>query len=162
MTWRITFSSARFLPTLPEACQVNPGCYGFELALWLAQSLGREGCVTGYPCEEDWGWCLAYQPCERVSLTIGCSSTCEAGAGYRDQPVGWSVFIREQRSLEQRIRNHSDGAALERLGRRILALLRAERIDVAAPSASETNRENGNSAYHLVTKPCPPAHTRPR
>jgi hypothetical protein len=159
MTWRIEFSSAQFLPTLPEGCQVNPGCYGFELALWLAQGLGRQGCVTGYPAEQEWGWCLAYQPCERVSLSIGCGSTCEAGAGYRGQPVGWSVFIREQRSLEQRLRNQSDGAALERLGRHIVALLDAAHIDVTAPAPA---KPDGAATYNLVTKPRPPVQPRTR
>jgi hypothetical protein len=159
MTCRIEFSSTQFLPTLPEACQVNPGCYGFELALWLAQGLGRNGIVTGYPCEEDWGWCLAYQPCERVSLTIGCGSMCEAGAGYLGAPVGWSVFVRERRSLEQRIRNHSDGAALERLTARIVALLKGAQIDVVVQAVPEGT---GDSTYNLVTKPCRPGKVRPR
>ena len=64
MTWGIEFSSAKFLPTLPEDCQPNRGVYGFELALRLAQALCRQGIVTGCPCVEDWGWCLDYAPTE--------------------------------------------------------------------------------------------------
>jgi hypothetical protein len=130
MTWHIEFSSERFLPTLPEECQVNPGAYGFELALWLAQGLSREGVVTGYPCEEDWGWCLAWQPSEDASVTIGCTSRCGEGAGYDGAPVAWCVFVRERLSLEQRLLHHSDGAALDLLARRIEALLAAEGIPV--------------------------------
>ena len=130
MTWRIAFSSDKFLPTLPEGCQVSPGCYGFELALWLAQGLSRDGVLTGYPCEEDWGWCLAYRPSEEVSLTIGCASTCVAGAGYGGQPVEWSIFVRERRSLEQRILRRSNPAAVDQLASRIIALLDAEQIAV--------------------------------
>jgi len=137
MTWGIEFSSAKFLPTLPEDCQPNPGVYGFELALWLAQSLCRQGIVTGYPCAEDWGWCLDYAPTEELRLTIACVSLCAAEAGYRGQPIGWAVSIRERRSLEQRIRNLSNHAALEDLGRQIVDLLRAEQIDaVRVPSAT--------------------------
>lgn len=51
----IEFTSATFLPVLPEDCQVNPGAYGFELAWWLAQALARSGVVTSYPVGEDWG-----------------------------------------------------------------------------------------------------------
>ena len=97
MTWGIEFSSDRFLPTLSEDCQDNPGVYGFELALWLAQALNRQGIVTGYPSAAD--------------------------AGYDGRPVGWAVSIREQRSLEQRLHNLSNHTALEDLGRQIVDLL---------------------------------------
>ena len=38
---RIEFSSTKFLPYLPESCQVNPGVYGFELASWLSLALAK-------------------------------------------------------------------------------------------------------------------------
>lgn len=129
MTWAIEFSSAKFLPTLPEDCQAYPGVYGFELALWLAQALSRQGVVTGYPSAEDWGWYVDYAPKDDLRLSIVCASLCAAEEGYRGHPVGWAVSIREQRSLEQRLHNHTNHAALEDLGRRILGLLRDERID---------------------------------
>jgi hypothetical protein len=129
MTWRIEFSSARFLPTLPEDCQPNPGVYGFELALWLAQALNQAGIVTGYPSAEDWGWCFDYAPAEDLRLTIACASLCAADAGYDGQPIGWAVSIHEQRSLEQRLHNLSNHTALEDLGRQIVDLLRAEHIE---------------------------------
>ena len=129
MTWGIEFSSAKFLPTLPEDCQANPGVYGFELALWLAQALCRQGIVTGYPSAEDWGWCLDYAPTEALRLTIACASLCAAEEGYDGRPIGWAVSIREQRTLEQRLHNQSNHAALEDLGRQIVELLRAEQID---------------------------------
>jgi hypothetical protein len=129
MSWGIEFSSARFLPTLPEDCQANPGVYGFELALWLAQALCRQGIVTGYPSAEDWGWCLDYAPTDDLRLTIACASRCAADAGYDGRPIGWAVSIHEQRSLEQRLHNLSNRAALEDLGRLIVDLLRTEHID---------------------------------
>jgi len=129
MIWRIGFSSAKFLPTLPEASQANPGAYGFELALWLAQGLCRQGVVTGYPNDEDWGWCLEYEPADGLSFMIGCCSECQAGAGYQGGSVGWSVFIRERRTLQRRLRNVSNQAELEALGSRIVDLLRTEQIE---------------------------------
>jgi hypothetical protein len=129
MVWRIEFSSTKFLPTLPEACQAGPGTYGFELALWLAQSLCRQGIVTSYPNSDDWGWCLDYQASSELSFVIGCASQSRPGAGYEGGPVSWSVFVRERRGLERRIRNVSNQAALEALGQQIVELLRAEQIE---------------------------------
>lgn len=129
MVWRIEFSSAKFLPTLPEACQAGPGAYGFELALWLAQSLCRHGIVTSYPNGDDWGWCLDYQPSNELSFVIGCASQSRPGAGYDGAPVCWSVFVHERRGLERRIRNVSNQTELEALGRQIVELLRAEQIE---------------------------------
>lgn len=128
MSWGIEFTSAKFLPTLPEDCQANPGVYGFELALWLAQGLSRHGIVTGYPSAEDWGWYLDYTPSDDLRLTIDCGSQCAAAAGYDGRPVAWSVFIRDHRSLIQRARNHTSDAVLDALGRRIVDLLQAEQI----------------------------------
>jgi len=136
MTWAIEFSSAKFLPTLPEDCQPNPGAYGFELALWLAQALCRRGIVTGYPSAADWDWCIDYAPHEALHLTIACSSRCPAEAGYAGEPVEWAVSIREQRSLEQRLHHMADHAALEDLGRQIVDVLQAERIDVLRAQAA--------------------------
>jgi hypothetical protein len=129
MIWRIGFSSAKFLPTLPEACQAGPGAYGFELALWLAQGLCRHGVVTGYPNVEEWGWCLECEPADGLSFMIGCCSECRAGAGYQGAAVGWSVFVRERLSLERRLRNVCHQAELEALGNRIVDLLRTEQIE---------------------------------
>lgn len=129
MNWGIEFVSAKFLPTLPEDCQVNPGRYGFELALWLAQALSRQGIVTSYPTDEDWAWFLDYEPSDALNLTICCTSRCGIGAGYADIPIGWAISIHERRSMNQRIYNLSSHAELEALGHRIVALLRAEEIE---------------------------------
>lgn len=129
MMWRIEFSSAKFLPTLPVACQSNPGVYGFELALWLAQGLGREGIITSYPDDEDWAWFLDYEPSDELNLAICCASRCGIGAGYGGRAIGWTVSIHERRSMKQRIRNLSRHDELETLGQRIVALLRAEEIE---------------------------------
>lgn len=98
--WRIEFSSAEFLPYLPEEAQANPGVYGFELALWLSRALAERGLVTSYPLGEDWGWLIEYIEGD-VEVTIGCSSMAEEGEGYAGKPISWSVFVRPHSSLKK-------------------------------------------------------------
>jgi hypothetical protein len=129
--WRIEFSSAKFLPTLPAACQSNPGIYGFELALWLAQVLARRGIATSYPAPEDWGWLIEYSLPAGSSLMIGCSSMCGPRQGYDGAPVAWSVFVEEHRGMQQRIHNLSSRNELDTLAAHILDALQEERIEPA-------------------------------
>jgi hypothetical protein len=131
MMWRIEFSSAKFLPTLPVACQSNPGVYGFELALWLAQSLGRRGIATSYPAPEDWGWLIEYALPEERSFMIGCASVCGPHQGYDGQALDWSICVAEHRSMQQRIRNLSSTGELEALSAHIVGILEEERIPSA-------------------------------
>jgi hypothetical protein len=131
MMWRIEFSSAKFLPTLPAACQSNPGVYGFELALWLAQALGRRGIATSYPAPEDWGWLIEYALPQERSLMIGCASMCGPHQGYDGQALDWSIVVEEHRSLQQRIRNLSSRSELDALGAHIVGILDEERISPA-------------------------------
>jgi len=131
MMWRIEFSSAKFLPTLPAACQSNPGVYGFELALWLAQALGRRGIATSYPAPEDWGWMIEYELPEGASFLIGCASMCGPHQGYDGAALDWSICIEEHRSLQQRIRNLSSTDALDLLRGHIVGILADERIPAA-------------------------------
>jgi len=60
MHTRVTFTSERFRPVLPDESQVNPGVFGAELAFWLCTELARLGVVTSYPIYEDWGWFIEY------------------------------------------------------------------------------------------------------
>jgi hypothetical protein len=128
--WRIEFSSEKFLPVLPEECQVNPGAYGFELALWLAQALLKQNIVTSYPLGEDWGWLIEYSDADENEYSIGCSSMSEHDEGYSGQPIQWSIFIRPYRSLTERLKGISRNAQIEQLGQQIVAALQAERIVV--------------------------------
>jgi len=128
MMWRIEFSSAKFLPTLPVACQNNPGIYGFELALWLAQALGRRGIATSYPAPEDWGWLIEYELPAGASFLIGCASLCGPHAGYDGEPLDWSIAVEEHRSMKQRIHNLSSTRELETLSANILGALAEESI----------------------------------
>ena len=127
--WRIEFTSDRFLPSLPEDCQVNRGAYGFELALWLAQALASRGVTTSYPLGEDWGWLIEYADGAGVEVTVGCASVAEDGEGYRRAPLRWSVFVRPHRGLRRR-RGDTVDAAVERLTREVVTVLDAEGIEV--------------------------------
>ena len=68
------FKSGRFLPILPDKCQVNPRTYGAELAFWLAGKLAQQGIVTSYPEPEDWCWMLEFEADERAFFQIICSN----------------------------------------------------------------------------------------
>lgn len=125
--WHIEFSSAEFLPYLPEACQANPGVYGFELALWLSRALAERGLVTSYPLGEDWGWFIEYVEGE-TEITIGCSSVAEEGEGYQGQPITWGIFVKPQRSLKQRLQGRSPEAPIRRLTEAIEAELASKGI----------------------------------
>jgi hypothetical protein len=101
--WRLEFSSDKFSPYLPEEAQQNPGVYGFELADWLARSLAQRGLVTSYPIGEDWGWFIEYLDGD-TEIMIGCGSEARPGDGYNGDPISWRVFVRQPRSLKQRLK----------------------------------------------------------
>jgi hypothetical protein len=86
---------------LPEARQVNPGAYGFELALWLSNALMQTGIITSYPMSEDWGWFIEYSEGD-AEFMIGCGCAAGGGDGYRGQSLRWSAFVQQVLSLEQR------------------------------------------------------------
>ena len=127
--WHIEFSSAEFLPYLPEACQANPGAYGFELALWLSQALAERGLATSYPLGEDWGWFIEYLEGE-TEVMVGCSSVAEEGEGYRGQPITWGIFVKPRRSLKQRLQGRSADVPTARLTEAIEAALASRGIAV--------------------------------
>lgn len=82
------FRSPRFAPVLPEACQVNPGVYGAELAFWLCTRLYEDrGIATGYPGAEDWGWLLGWSTPGGDAFALHCGNV----DGTRDR---WLVSLR--------------------------------------------------------------------
>ena len=56
----VEFTSELFEPFLSESSQVNPECYGAELAWWLSSELAKRGIETSYPNYEDWGWFIEF------------------------------------------------------------------------------------------------------
>jgi hypothetical protein len=132
--WRIEFSSADFLPYLPEEAQVNPGVYGFELAYWLSQALVKSGVVTSYPISEDWGWLLEYVEGD-LEVTIGCASMANEGEGYAAQPVSWSIFARPHRSVRKLFGKNPEVQAPSSLTGAIEAALDSKGIEVRCVEA---------------------------
>lgn len=70
-----TFKSARFVPILPDACQLEPRIYGAELAFWLAGKLARQGVVTSYPVAGESAWVLEHPSAEVLCVNAGGSDT---------------------------------------------------------------------------------------
>lgn len=126
---RIEFSSADFLPYLPEDSQENPGVYGFELAHWLSRALAERGVVTSYPLGEDWGWLLEYIDGD-IEVTIGCSSMADEGEGYTGKAIPWSVFLRPHRSSKKLFGRRQEVPAPADLTDAIEAALMAKGIEV--------------------------------
>lgn len=124
----IEFTSTKFLPFLPEACQVNPGVYGFELALWLSQALARAHLPTSYPMSEDWGWFIEFIDGD-AEFMIGCTSQAASEEGYIGQPIVWQIFLKQHLSLKQRLKRVTAPDKATTLAQAILAALRAEGIE---------------------------------
>jgi len=127
--WRIEFSSADFLPYLPEDSQANPGVYGFELAHWLSRALAEGGLVTSYPLGEDWGWFIEYTEGDLETM-IGCSSMAGVDEGYTGKPISWSVFVKPHQSLKKLFGRRPEVTAPARLTEAIEAALAAKGIEV--------------------------------
>ena len=125
----VEFASAKFLPFLPEECQANPGVYGFELALWLSQTLAKAGIVTSYPLGEDWGWLIEYIDGES-EITIGCSSVAAESEGYTGAPILWRVFVTQPRSLLKRLKAQAPSETVARIFTAVQRALAAEGLSV--------------------------------
>ena len=125
---RIEFNSAEFLPFLPEESQVNPGAYGFELALWLAQQLMQANIPTSYPLGEDWGWFIEHFEGESEFM-IGCGSQTKEGEGYKGKPIAWHIFIKQHLSLKQRFKGGTRPEVAEKLSQAVQAVLRRAGIE---------------------------------
>lgn len=83
----VKFKSALFHPALPEESQVNPGCYGAELAYWLCVELAKIGVITSYPDYEDWGWYLMYITQGGDEFYLCCSN-------FGDSVDEWHCYLR--------------------------------------------------------------------
>jgi hypothetical protein len=132
--WRIEFSSAKFLPYLPESAQQNPGAYGFEFAHWLSTQLAARGIVTGYPLGEDWGWFIEYFE-GQLEIVIGCASEAQVGDGYTGAPINWRVFVRQPRSLRQKLKGRGISPKVEELARAVVSVLEEAGLRVALTEA---------------------------
>lgn len=91
------FRSRRFVPILPEACQLAPKTYGAELAFWLAGKLALQGIATGYPAPGERCWLLRWEPQAGAVFEVVCVN-CEGSKEHwrvalvRDDGAGGASF----------------------------------------------------------------------
>ncbi len=95
MSCLVTFTSAAFLPILPETSQIRPGLYGFELAYWLAKALYKRGLSPSYPGEQRTGWDLDLCSPEGYELALTCSCLANVGDGYVGKALNWEIRLRQ-------------------------------------------------------------------
>ena len=81
----VEFESDLFKPFLSDEAQVNPGCYGAELAWWLCENLALVGVDTSYPDFEDWGWFIEYGHDENEYWL--CCGNVDGSPGH------WRIFL---------------------------------------------------------------------
>lgn len=86
MDTEVDFYSEKFNPILPQDSQVNPECYGAELAWWLCRKLAENGVFTSYPNFEDWGWFLEFIV-DDYEYWLCCGNI----VGERNR---WRIFLR--------------------------------------------------------------------
>lgn len=110
----LLFESDRFEPFLPDECQVNPNVLGFELAQWLSRELARNGFVTSYPSEEDWGWFLDRAEGD-AEYMICCSGE---ATGNRHS---WRIFVARPKGFFQRMTHDSRCDEILEIVERLLA-----------------------------------------
>ena len=117
----VRFHSPLFTPTGPEEGQINLGCFGRALAVWLREQLTAVDVEVGEPVAEDWGWLLG-ATLHASHFGIGC-------ANVDDSDSDWLVFVETVgpgilAKLFRRAPPKTDAAVA--LSRQIDAILRAE------------------------------------
>ena len=90
MRTHVRFASPAFAPREPEEAQVNPGCYGRELATWLGERLRARGLDARAPFAEDWGWMVP------VGMTGGALDV--ACGNVDDARDAWLLFVPMRRA----------------------------------------------------------------
>jgi len=89
------FTSSLFQIEPGEDAEINPGCYGQQLAIWLKTQLEHRGYSVEPIINEDWGRCLM---CSRdpFMLWVGCGNVADpeqSGTAYPGRPVVWHCFV---------------------------------------------------------------------
>jgi hypothetical protein len=136
----VRFHSPLFTPAGPEEGQINPGCFGRTLAVWLRERLTAVSVEVGEPVAEDWGWLLG-ATVQASHFGIGC-------ANVDDSDSDWLVFVETVgpgilAKLFQRTPPNTDSAAA--LARQIDAILRAE-PDITRLEWFQVDRRTGREA----------------
>jgi hypothetical protein len=87
LTTTVRFKSERFKPRKPEEEQVNPGVYGEELALWLAERLTETDDLESRVDFEDFAWL--------VELRLGEATAWLFCANEYGSDQVWMIDVRE-------------------------------------------------------------------
>jgi len=119
------FTSPLFQIEPGEEQEVNPGCYGRQLAIWLKNQLERRGYAVEPIINEDWGRCLM---CSRdpFMLWVGCGNMQTASPGQRPhhEAIVWHCFaVAEVPFWKRLFRRPDTTAALSRLDKNLGAIL---------------------------------------
>ena len=97
--------------------QTNPGCYGRELANWLAEKLRSRGESVHEVLAEDWGWCVMLKRSPYL-LWIGCSNR----AGRTDE---WGAFVAAELGVFQKLFRRPDTQpTTDRIQRMLLEIMK--------------------------------------
>ena len=96
----IHFKSSKF--KIIEDEEVNPYCYGVELAAWIVKSLEARGYKELDVIAEDWGRCIIVEHKKHI-LFVGCGSVDDntldelEGSAYinakNSTPIEWAIFV---------------------------------------------------------------------
>ncbi len=91
----VTFQSDYFSPVPGENEETNPGRYGKESALWLAEELRKISVSVEGVRAEDFGWIILVSH-QHFLLWLGCGNV----GGSTDE---WHVYPVAESSLIQRV-----------------------------------------------------------
>ena len=126
------FTSAVFKIEPREDEEINPGCYGRQLAIWLKKQLEGRGYSVEPIINEDWGRCLM---CSRdpFMLWVGCGNTQRPESfdvAPREEAIVWHCFAAAEVPFWKRLFRRPDTtAALARLEKDLGAIL-SESADI--------------------------------
>jgi hypothetical protein len=78
-----------------EDAEINPGCYGRQLAIWLKTQLEHRSYSVEPIINEDWGRCLM---CSRdpFMLWVGCRNVVDperSGTAHPEKSLVWHCFV---------------------------------------------------------------------
>ena len=85
-----------------------------------------------------------------AEFMLGCGSQAAAGEAYTGQPIDWYIFIKQHRSLKQRLLGSAAPALAAMLREAILTALRAEGI---TPKSQSQTRDANNQVNESSLAP---------
>ncbi|WP_051279511.1 hypothetical protein [Chitinilyticum aquatile] len=106
-TTQLWLQSSMFTIEPDEDQQTNPGCYGRQLAHWLAGQL-QQSWPAAEVIAEDWGWCIVVQR-QPFLLWVGCSNVLDineaggSGTPSKQDQIVWSCFVEAEIPLLRKL-----------------------------------------------------------